>query len=294
MIKDLLHIELKGIPVEGLSIHFIKKYVAKITSYETFTVNNFSVLLIKAGNLKIESKGIMFNLSSQDVLVIPKNSFFTFLEVEQKLQLFLISFTPEFAFKNCFKRELGDAFYFFMAKPSVKIALDKNDYLVLSLIYKLIYFIYVEVEVKGVEREFQKMSFNLFLFELKLIYTKYTSEIQLNFSRKENLILQFLGTVGVHCKTQHSAKFYAGALFVTPGHLNKIVKQITGKTVKILIVDAIIAEAKMLLEDSQLAITTIADELEFSNSSSFSVFFKRHTSISPSQYRLNTTDRYKK
>lgn len=294
MIKDLLHIELKGTPIEGLNIYFIKKYVVKTTSHETITVKNFSVLLIKSGNFKIEFKGVVFNLSSQDLLVIPKNSFFTFIDIEQKLQLFIISFTPEFAFENCFKKELGDAFYFFMVKPSVKITLDENDYLVLTLIYKLIYFIYTEAEVKGVEREFQRMSFNLFLFELRLIYAKYTSQTQVNFSRKESLILQFLSTVAVHCKTQHSVKFYAGALFVTPGHLNKIVKQITGKTVKLIIVEAIIAEAKMLLEDSQLAITTIADELEFSNSSSFSVFFKRHASISPSQYRLNTTDRYKK
>ncbi|WP_348823360.1 helix-turn-helix domain-containing protein [Flavobacterium aestuarii] len=80
--------------------------------------------------------------------------------------------------------------------------------------------------------------------------------------------------------------FYAGVLFVTSGYLNKIVKQVTGRTAKTLILEAIVVEAKNLLENSQSTVAEIAEELEFSTSSSFSIFFKRHTSLSPSQYRL--------
>ena len=139
----------------------------------------------------------------------------------------------------------------------------------------------------------QQISFNLFLYELRLIYTKYTSDASANFSRKESLIIQFLTILTIHCKKQHSVRFYAGALCITSGHLNKIVKQITGKTVKILIAEAIITEAKKMLEDSQFTIAFIAEELEFSSASSFSIFFKRHTSISPSGYRSNAIDRFK-
>jgi AraC family transcriptional activator of pobA len=292
MINDLLNIELKGSPIEGLNIDVVKKYIIKTTTNESFVINNFSILLIKSGRFKIQLREIVQDLSAQDLVVIPKNSYCTLLDVGDKLQLFLISFTPEFAYQNCFKKEVVDAFYLFIAKPSVKIGLDKRDFLVLSLIYELIYYVHKEVKSKGLEREIQRTSFNLFLYELKLIYAKYSTGISLPFSRKESLIIQFMTILSIHCKKQHSVKFYAGSLFVTSGHLNKIVKQYTGRTVKLLIAEAILIEAKNLLEDSRLTIAVIAEELEFGNSSSFSVFFKRHTSFTPSEYRSNTIERF--
>ena len=128
---------------------------------------------------------------------------------------------------------------------------------------------------------------------MRLIYTKYTSDASANFSRKESLIIQFLTILTIHCKKQHSVRFYAGALCITSGHLNKIVKQSIGRTVKLLIAEAIIIEAKNMLEDSSLTLAAIAEELEFGNASSFSVFFKRHTSFTPSEYRSNTIERFK-
>jgi AraC family transcriptional activator of pobA len=293
MIKDLINIELKGVSTEGFNIDVVKKYIIKTTSNESFVANNFSILLIKSGRIKIKLQEIVQDLTIRDLVVIPKNSCCTILEVGDKLQLFLISFTPEFAYQNCFKKELVDEFYFFIAKPSITIKLYEKDFLVLSLIYELLYFVNKEVKNSGLEKDIQRTSFNLFLYELKLIYAKYTSGISLSFSRKESLIIQFMTILSIHCKKQHSVKFYAGSLFITSGHLNKIVKQCTGRTVKLLIADAIIIEAKNLLEDSRLTLAVIAEELEFGNASSFSVFFKRHTSFTPSEYRSNTIERFK-
>ncbi|MDR6845578.1 AraC family transcriptional regulator [Flavobacterium granuli] len=293
MIKDLINIELKDTPIEGMHIHVVKKYVITTKSNESFNINNFSILLIKSGKFKIQLGEVAKDLSAQDLVVIPKDSFCTLLEIQDKLQFYLVSFTSEFAFQNCFKKELVDVFYLFTTKPSIKIRLDEKDFLVLSLIYKLIYFVNKEAKIHGLERELQRISFNLFLHELRFIYAKYTSETSLNFSRKERLTIRFLTVLAIHCKRQHSVSFYAGTLFVTSGHLNKIVKQVTAKPVKILITEAIIAEAKSMLEDSQFPIAIIAEELEFSNASSFSVFFKRHTSFTPSEYRSNTNERFK-
>jgi AraC-like DNA-binding protein len=205
----------------------------------------------------------------------------------------MISFSSEFSLKNCLKKEFIETFYFFIGKIPVKITLDEKEFLVLSLIYKLIYFVNKDAGKNGLDLELQRISFNLFLYELRLIYAKYTSETSQQFTRKESLIIQFLTILAIHYKKKHNAQFYAGALFVTPAHLNKIVKQVTGKTVKKIIVEAIINEAEQLLEDSQLTIIDIAEELEFTTANSFTIFFKKHTSISPSQYRSNAMERFK-
>lgn len=293
MFRDLINIELKDLPIEGLDVHIIKKYVVKTSSKESFLVDNLSILLIKSGKFKIRLKEITQDLSAKDLIIIPKDSFCSLLEIQDKLQLFLISFSSEFAFKNCLKKELVESFYFFVSKVPTKIALDEKEFLVLSLIYKLIYFVNKDAKQNGVDGELQRISFNLFLYELKMIYAKYSSEGVLHLSRKESLIIQFLTILSIHCKKQHNVKFYAGSLFITSGHLNKIVKQVTGKTVKILIIEAMITEAKNLLEESQQSIIEIAEELDFANSSSFSAFFKKHSSFSPSQYRSNSIERFK-
>ncbi|KQX00745.1 AraC family transcriptional regulator [Flavobacterium sp. Root420] len=293
MIKDLINIELKDLAIKGLDINIIKKYVIKTADDESFLVKNYSIILIKSGQFKIRLKDITQELASHDLIIIPKNSFCTFLEVKGKLQLFLISFTSEFAFENCLKKELVDSFTFLVGVPSPKITLEEKDFLVLSLIYKLIHYVNKDVQQNGQDAELQRISFNLFLYELKFIFNRYNSELTSNFSRQESLTIQFLTILTIHCKKHRGVQFYAGALFVTRGYLNKTVKEITGKTVKNLIDQTVINEIKNLLENSHSSIAFIAEDFEFSTPSNFSAFFRKHTSITPSEYRHNIFGRFK-
>lgn len=285
MIKDILNIELKDAPFGGMEIHAIKKYVIQTLANESFVVKNFSVLLIKSGRFKIHLEEVTQDLSQQDLLLIPQGSYCSIVKVGAKLQLFLISFTTDFAFQNSLKQEFVDSFAFLINKEASKIKLDKRDFSLLSLIYKLLYFVTKESKQNEVQQELQNISFNLFLYELRLIYSKYNIATTLKFSRKESIAFEFLRILKIHCKKQHNPNFYAGVLSVTRGHLTKMLREVTGQSTKNLITQAVIIEAKKLLQDTSNSVTTIAEELEFSSTSNFSVFFKRHTSFSPSQYR---------
>lgn len=292
MIKNLINANLLDLSGEGLDIHIIKKY-EKSESDESFIAENLAVLLVRSGNIKIKLQEIMQNLSAKDLIVIPKDSICKILEVQEKLQLYLITFSSEFAVKNCLKRELVDSFYFFIRKEPLKASLEEKEYQVLSLIYKLIHYINLEAKSTDIDEELYRISLNLFLYELKLIYAKYSSDTVVSFTRKENLVIQFLTVLSIHYKKQHHAKFYAGALFITSKYLNKVVKEVTGSSVKALIIEAIISEAKILLEDTQNTFAEIAEEMEFASVSVFSIFFKKHTSYSPSEYRTIFIDKYK-
>ena len=292
MIKNLINANLLDLSGEGLDIHIIKKY-EKSESDESFIAENLAVLLVRSGNIKIKLQEIMQDLSARDLIVIPKDSICKIFEVQEKLQLYLITFSSEFAVKNCLKRELVDSFYFFIRKEALKASLEEKEYQVLSLIYKLIHYINVEAKRNDIDEELYRISLNLFLYELKLIYAKYSSDTVLSFTRKENLVIQFLTVLSIHYKKQHHAKFYAGALFITSKYLNKVVKEVTGSSVKALIIEAIISEAKILLEDTQNTFAEIAEEMEFASVSVFSIFFKKHTSYSPSEYRAIFIDKYK-
>ncbi|MFV8324933.1 helix-turn-helix domain-containing protein [Flavobacterium sp. ZS1P14] len=289
MIKDLISMDLGTSPVPGLTIHILKEYEIKTPANESFKVNNFSIMLIKSGELKIQMKDDSIHyLFPKDIIVLPKNSFCTLLEVKQKLRLFLISFTAEYASRNTIVRGETDPFYFFISKTTSKITLEDRDFLKLTRIYKLIYTINAEPENAVFKRRPEVVCLNLFRYGLELLCAKYKKDMIINFTRKELLVIKFLTMLTTDCKKQHSVKFYADMLFVTSLLLTKSVKLVTEKTAKELIVEAIIFEAKKLLDNSELTIYYIANELEFSTVSFFSNFFKKHASISPSDYRANS------
>lgn len=80
-------------------------------------------------------------------------------------------------------------------------------------------------------------------------------------------------------------------LSVSEGHLAKLVKSETGKTAYAYIIDLIIKEAKDLIAHTPLTYSEIAYQLNFSDTSNFSKYFKRETGSSPSVYRNSLKDR---
>ena len=78
---------------------------------------------------------------------------------------------------------------------------------------------------------------------------------------------------------------YANAQNLNPNYLSNVIKTKTGKPIAVWIADKTIAEAKSLLQNSTISIKEITYKLGFSETAHFSNFFKKHTNISPLQYR---------
>ena len=95
----------------------------------------------------------------------------------------------------------------------------------------------------------------------------------------------FKNLVNDSYKKEHSTSYYAEKLHITPDHLNRIVKTSIGKTAKEYIQTRIITAAKRLLYFSDLSNKEVGFELGFSEPANFSAFFKKCTSLSPTQFR---------
>lgn len=78
-----------------------------------------------------------------------------------------------------------------------------------------------------------------------------------------------------------TAKDYADRLAIHSNHLNKVLKENTGKTTTEHISNRLIKEAKIMLRQTDWNISEIAYGLGFEQLSHFSNFFKRRTSLSP-------------
>ncbi|GAB3033149.1 helix-turn-helix domain-containing protein [Spirosoma pulveris] len=82
-----------------------------------------------------------------------------------------------------------------------------------------------------------------------------------------------------------TAKDYADRLAVHVNHLNKVLKENTGKTTTDIISSRIVQEAKILLKQTDWNVSEIAYSLGFEEVAHFSNFFRKQTSLSPVAFR---------
>ena len=87
-------------------------------------------------------------------------------------------------------------------------------------------------------------------------------------------------------KIEKAASFYASRLNITLKHLNRICKEILQKTTTEVITDRVILEAKRMLMDKKFTINEIASELGFDDYSYFTRLFKKHTGMTPTNFRM--------
>ncbi len=107
-------------------------------------------------------------------------------------------------------------------------------------------------------------------------------------TRKEELANKFFGLIMKHFKENKDVAFYADKLCITSKYLTMVIKETSGKSAKDWIVEYIILEIKALLTNTSLNIQEIAIKTNFANQSSLGRFFRKHTGMSLSQYRMSS------
>lgn len=88
-------------------------------------------------------------------------------------------------------------------------------------------------------------------------------------------------------KQEHEVRFYAEKLNITTHYLAKITQKTMGHSPKECIDWQIILELKQTLKNTNLTIKEIADHFGFESSSYLVSYFRRHTGITPGNFRKN-------
>lgn len=126
---------------------------------------------------------------------------------------------------------------------------------------------------------------SMFLWIFRSIPEKYVS-VARSYTRKQLLFHSFMHLIHEHAAQEHQVTFYAEKLCITPRYLNEITASaVKGKTPKDFIDEQLTAEIKAQLNNPVLSIAEIAANCKFPDSSYLSRFFKKHTGISPREFR---------
>lgn len=126
----------------------------------------------------------------------------------------------------------------------------------------------------------------LLLLQITDALCKNGHEIPVDIRRSDQIFRDFKKYAVQNYKEHHDILFYANRLNISTTYLSRIVKCITGRTVRAHLSELICHEAIKLLDSTDMDIKEIANQLGFSDQSVFGKFFARATGISPLKYRL--------
>ena len=104
-------------------------------------------------------------------------------------------------------------------------------------------------------------------------------------SNKESIAMKFAMLGFENRETHREVAYYADQLCISPLYLTKIIQEVNGRSARDMIADYTIIGIKTLLRNADITIKDVVRHSGFSSQSSFSRFFRKHTGMSPSEYR---------
>ncbi len=104
-------------------------------------------------------------------------------------------------------------------------------------------------------------------------------------NHNSTLVMKFLELIEEHFRELRLPKDYAAMLHVTSNHLNFVCQEHVNTSAGQLIRKRVLLEAKRLLVNFDLSISTIALNLNFFDPSYFIKFFKKHVGLTPEAFR---------
>lgn len=103
--------------------------------------------------------------------------------------------------------------------------------------------------------------------------------------QKQLLLKNFRSLIDQYYRSLKLPKEYADLLYVTPNHLNALCQDLLDKTAGELIRNRVLLEAKRLLTNASMTVAEIGYDLNFSDNSYFTRFFKKYEGVTPEDFR---------
>ncbi|MDM1502736.1 AraC family transcriptional regulator [Myroides marinus] len=244
-----------------------------------------SFLFVKKGRLRVREQINEFEIIENSIFLIDVKYVYEIIEITPDAELRLLSYDKNFLETSSFKLHRLKVY------RDLKTQLQRNFHLtqseidifwtnVESLGYYLKNFNDVEYGQYIIENYF-----NIILYHLVSVATPRNEESINQMTSQQKITYKFVMLVSDHYLETKSVQFYADSLQLSIRHLSSVVKETSGKTPNEIINEFIFNEAKAQLSTTTIPIKQLASKLNFSDQYAFAHFFKKHQSISPTEYR---------
>ena len=124
-----------------------------------------------------------------------------------------------------------------------------------------------------------------FLWYVDHLWSRQEQSYREHQSREQRLFTDFVQLVSEFAPEHHTIDYYASRLCLTPRYMSTIIKQVSGKSAKQWIDDALVTRIKIDLKHTDKPVARICDDMNFPNPSFLTKFFKRMTGMTPKEFR---------
>lgn len=242
--------------------------------------NGILIILCKNGNGVIEVDGKEYKLSDNNVVILPENHIISHITPALMEQVSIIAVSIDYIL-NMPSPIDTNIFSYSRYNSVIRVADEKFDDLM-----SYYNFIYKEtLEESKYKAEIIRSIFYALILEIIAEYEQIFIFDTSNNIKADNITDRFFKLLATNYRKYRSVQFYAEQLNLTPKYLSTAIKRVTGRPMLDWIHEAILIDAKMLLRTTDLTVQQIAEQLNFSSSSAFVQFFKKHTGSTPQKQR---------
>lgn len=249
---------------------------------KTMKVDVATIIFCRKGTAHIEIDLIPYELVANTQLIIIAGSIVHNISNSDDFKISYITFKHEFYDEAT--AQLEPSFTFFLKEyPCVQLGekrINKMNYLVEAMED------FYNEKTNCFRVKIFKNNIQSFLLD---VYDKTRTLFKIDKSeevgRREELFIKFIHLIHKYCPQQREVGFYAEKLYITSRYLSSITQNVADKSAKYIIDKHAIQRIKIMLKYSNMSIQDISYELNFPDQSFFSRYFKKHTGMSPLEYR---------
>ncbi|WP_438422373.1 helix-turn-helix domain-containing protein [Aquimarina macrocephali] len=259
--------------------------VLKIANEEllqTYTTSRlielYTFIWVRDTNINVEIDGISTTVKKNKIIVLTPNQYFKFIDGSNAL---VYQFNREFYCIKDHDKEVSCVGVLFYGNTTISIVnLNIKEQNKLDQLHKV--FLDELDTVDTIQAEMLRMLMARFIITTTRLIKQQSNYN--NLGDQVDLIRNFNILVDTHFRKEHAVGFYAQKLFKSPKTLSNNFAKFEKSPLQI-IHDRIILEAKRLLIYTDKSAKEIAYEIGFEDASHLSRMFKRHTSLSPSEFK---------
>lgn len=241
-----------------------------------FSIEGIMIVLCHCGHSRVTIDGKSHLLSEGNVVILPEKHIISIARNTEPMTESILFVSTDFILDMPSPIDT-DIFVYSRFAPVISVSKERmEDY--------RSYFRFIEKE----RRENGKYRKHIIRSLIYALFLELTAEFEQHYEvgsdckiKDESLSDAFFRLLAANFREHRSVSWYAGQLNLTPKYLSGVVKEHTGRTILDWIHESVMIEAKMLLLSSEMTVQEISDHLNFSSSSAFVQFYRKHSGVTP-------------
>ncbi|MCG2418755.1 AraC family transcriptional regulator [Aequorivita sp. F47161] len=261
----------------------------KVVEGELVRPSQSCFLLIQKGTIELEVNSLRTTYQSSELILFSPMKMYKLIHCSEHLKAYFILYKQE-----ALKERINVSFNKFSVIQLMNMEQSKVSYSLSKEAFSHFWNIAKQLDFYLKNPDYSKFNEQVVIHNFTVIVYMVVDAIMKNNplnieqnTRKEAIVISFLDLLSSHFTRERELKFYADKLFISIKYLSVCVKEVTGIAPRVLIANTLLDEAKLKLTTTELNISIIADQLNFSDQYAFGKFFKKHTGLSPRNFRKN-------